>query len=176
MISVGKRRTTKLVHSKWSGFDLDFSYFSQFPQVWVKIKAWLMKIGQVHDMFSRILQTRIYDFFLFTKYYVIFVLICSKLRKKGLFLTDKEFAFFFNWETLVKKFVFGKFVKTCRELDNSLDLALRNVIQYIESGSNSLFAYKVGHVRIISILKYICNFIKSTGKSFSEALTYFCIN
>jgi len=30
--------------------------------------------------------------------------------------------------------------------ENSLDLALRNVIQYIESGSNSLFAYKVGHV------------------------------
>ena len=35
--------------------------------------------------------------------------------------------------------------------ENSLDLALRNVIQYIESGSNSLFAYKVGHVRIIRI-------------------------
>ena len=52
--------------------------------------------------------------------------------------------------------------------ENSLDLALRNVIQYIESGSNSLFAYKVGHVRIISI----CNLIKSTGKSFSEAVTY----
>ena len=41
--------------------------------------------------------------------------------------------------------------------DNSLDLALRNVIQYIESGSNSLYAYKVGHVRIFSI----CNLIKS---------------
>ena len=43
--------------------------------------------------------------------------------------------------------------------ENSLDLALRNVIQYIESGSNSLYAYKVGHVRIFSI----CNLIKSTS-------------
>ena len=40
--------------------------------------------------------------------------------------------------------------------ENSLDLALRNVIQYIESGSNSLYAYKVGHVRIFSI----CNLHK----------------
>ena len=44
---VGKRRTTKPVHSKWSGFDWDCSYFSQFPQVLVKIKAWLMKIVSI---------------------------------------------------------------------------------------------------------------------------------
>ena len=30
---------------------------------------------------------------------------CSKLRKKLLFLTNKKFVFFFNWEILVKKFL-----------------------------------------------------------------------
>ena len=44
----------------------------------------------------------------FFSIYQILCNICSdllKTEKKMPFLTDKEFAFFFNWETLVKKFV-----------------------------------------------------------------------
>ena len=54
---VGKRRTTNPVHSKWSDLDLDFSYFSQFRQVLVKIKAWLTKIASIWlwEMSSNIL-------------------------------------------------------------------------------------------------------------------------
>ena len=40
-------------------------------------------------------------------------------EKKKLFMTNKKLDFYFNWEILLKKirrFLFGKFVKTCREL------------------------------------------------------------
>ena len=40
----------------------------------------LVKLGQAHDMFSRIFRIRIYELFS-TKYYVIFILIFSKMLK-----------------------------------------------------------------------------------------------
>ena len=38
------------------------------------------RIGQAHDMFSRIFRVRIYPFFLPNMYYVVFVLIFSNAR------------------------------------------------------------------------------------------------
>ena len=52
----------------------------------------LVKLGQAHDMFSRIFRIRIYELFS-TKYYVIFILIFSKMLKteKKTFLTNKKY-------------------------------------------------------------------------------------
>ena len=73
--------------------------------------------GQAHDMFSRIFQVRIYDFF----FYQTFVLICSKLRKNACF--DRQgICFLFQMINIgekIHRLKFGKFVKICRELDIS---------------------------------------------------------
>ena len=57
-----------------------------------------------------------------TKYYLIFVFIFSNNQNWDFFFWPIRNLFcLFNWEILVKqirRFVLGKFVKTCRELNN----------------------------------------------------------
>ena len=52
----------------------------------IRVKARLISMtkGLAHNMFSRIFRIRMYDLFS-NKYYVIFVMICSKLRKNAFF-------------------------------------------------------------------------------------------
>ena len=64
--------------------------------------------GQAHDMFSRIFRIRMYDFFLPNIKYVRFVFIFLNTQKLG------------NIGEKILGFIFGKFVKTCRELNNRL--------------------------------------------------------
>ena len=55
-----------------------------------------------------------------TKCYEIFVMNCSKMRKKNAFFDQQGICFLFELRNIgekIRKFVFGKFVKTCRELD-----------------------------------------------------------
>ena len=63
----------------------------------------IVNFGQAHDMFSRIFQTRIYEFFS-TKCYVIFFFSNAQKWAKIPFLTNNEFVFLFNKQILVKKF------------------------------------------------------------------------
>ena len=53
-------------------------------------------IGVARDMFSRNFKICTNLRIISTKCYVIFVMICSKLRGKMPFLTNKEFVFFLN--------------------------------------------------------------------------------
>ena len=79
--------------------------------------------GQAHNMFSRIFPNTNLQIFS-TKYFVIFVYIFSNDQNWEWlpFLTNREFVFVFQLSNIGEKicrFVFGKFVKTCREFHNS---------------------------------------------------------
>ena len=95
------------------------------PKKWPEDVAVCEK-SQVHDMFSRIFQ--ITNLLIFsTKCHLIFFSLFSQMPK-----TEKKslLAFFFNWEILGEKFrrfVFGKFVKTCRDLDKRPSWSLQHV-------------------------------------------------
>ena len=70
---------------------------------------------------------------------------CSKLRNKNTFW-NRKFVFFFNWEILVEKirrFVYGKFVKTCSELDKNIELSY----PLLPSSGSSSYWHCLGNVR-----------------------------
>ena len=79
-----------------------------------------LEIGQAHDMFSRIFRIRFFfyeilcnicfDFLKFSKLRKEYLCIFGPIRNLFSFSTDKVNKF--------GRFVFGKFVKTCRELNN----------------------------------------------------------
>ena len=82
-------------------------------ETWVKITTYFHEYSEDEstNFFNQILCNICFDF-----------LTCSKLRKKMSFLPNKEFVcLFFQLRNMGEKicgFAFGKFVKTCRDLDN----------------------------------------------------------
>ena len=75
-------------------------------------------IGQAHDMFSRIFRIRIYEFFLPNNICFDFSK-CLKLSRKCLFW---PICFLFQLRNIgekIHRFLFWKFVKTCREFNIS---------------------------------------------------------
>mgnify|MGYP007023057914 CR=1 FL=1 len=80
--------------------------------------------GQAHDTFSRTFQIRIYQYFLpnIVWFVCLDFLKCSNLREIALYWPIKKNVFFYLLRNIGEKicrFIFGKFVKTFRELDNS---------------------------------------------------------
>ena len=77
--------------------------------------------GQAHDMFSRIFPNTNLQFFLTNNHVCNICLYFSqmiKIETKCLFFTNKEFLFQLrNIGEKIRRFVFEKFVKTCRELN-----------------------------------------------------------